>query len=125
MQKLAGTCEPGILGETGVVTPQSTRHFISLLAAIPPALFVVSSAAQAGDESIAKALGEGMAGFVAGLDDDQRDEAHYAFDDAERFDLRLAPIGLEGLKISEMAMPNGSSSKACSPACSARPASRR
>ena len=81
---------------------QSTRRFISLLAAFPLALLAAISAAQAGDDSITKALGEGMAGFVAGLDENQRDEALYAFDDAERFDLRLAPIGLEGLKISQM-----------------------
>jgi hypothetical protein len=53
-------------------------------------------------ESIADVLSAGMHDFVAGLDDDQRDDALYAFDDDERFDLRLAPIGLEGLKISDM-----------------------
>jgi hypothetical protein len=40
--------------------------------------------------------------FVSGLDDDQRGDALYAFDDDERFDLRLAPLGLEGLRIDEM-----------------------
>jgi hypothetical protein len=43
-----------------------------------------------------------MADFVGGLDDDQRDEALYDFDDDERFDLRLAPLGLEGLRINQM-----------------------
>ena len=39
-----------------------------------------------------------VAAWLASLDDDQRDTALYAFDDDERFDLRLAPIGLEGLR---------------------------
>ena len=73
-----------------------------LFVAFPLALLGIVSVAQAEDDAIARALGEGMAGFVASLDDDQRDRALYAFDDDERFDLRLAPLGLEGLKISEM-----------------------
>jgi hypothetical protein len=40
--------------------------------------------------------------FVTTLDDDQRATALYAFEDEERFDLRLAPLGLEGLRIDEM-----------------------
>ena len=52
--------------------------------------------------SISESLSDGMADFVGGLDDDQRDEALYEFDDDERFDLRLAPLGLEGLRISQM-----------------------
>ncbi len=47
-------------------------------------------------------LGAGMADWVATLDEDQSDDARYAFDDDERFDLRLAPLGLEGLKVSDM-----------------------
>ena len=49
-----------------------------------------------------EALSSDMARFVATLDDDQRDEALYAFEDDERFDLRLAPLGLEGLTIAQM-----------------------
>ena len=45
-----------------------------------------------------RALAEAVAAWLATLDVDQRDEATYAFTDDERFDLRLAPIGLEGLR---------------------------
>ena len=38
------------------------------------------------------------AGWLASLSDEQRDDAVYRFDDSERFDLRLAPFGLEGLR---------------------------
>jgi hypothetical protein len=43
-------------------------------------------------------LTSAVAAWLTSLDDDQRDTALYAFDDDERFDLRLAPIGLEGLR---------------------------
>jgi hypothetical protein len=39
-----------------------------------------------------------VAAWIASLDGDQRDAAQYAFDDDERLDLRLAPVGLEGLR---------------------------
>lgn len=47
-------------------------------------------------------LGEGMDAWRATLDEAQRDSLDYAFDDEERFDLRLAPLGLEGLRVDEM-----------------------
>ena len=40
--------------------------------------------------------------WVASLDAEQRRDALYPFDDAERFDLRLAPFGLEGLRRDDM-----------------------
>ncbi len=43
-------------------------------------------------------LSRAVAAWVASLDAGQRDAALYAFDDDERFDLRLAPFGLEGLR---------------------------
>jgi hypothetical protein len=43
-----------------------------------------------------------MLRWAATLDEKQREHARYAFDDVERFDLRLAPMGLEGLRIDEM-----------------------
>lgn len=43
-------------------------------------------------------LTSAVAAWLASLDAGQRDTALYAFDDDERFDLRLAPIGLEGLR---------------------------
>jgi hypothetical protein len=39
-----------------------------------------------------------VASWLASLDEDGQANARYAFDDEERFDLRLAPIGLEGLR---------------------------
>ncbi len=39
-----------------------------------------------------------MGALVAGLDEDQSEQASYAFDDEERFDLKLAPVLLEGLR---------------------------
>lgn len=46
--------------------------------------------------------GERMAAWLGTLDAGQRQEALYAFDDDERFDLRLAPFGLEGLPGEEL-----------------------
>ena len=60
------------------------------------------AAAQAGPSAQAGRLGAGMEAFVATLDADQRDAALYAWEDDERFDLRLAPLGLEGLRVDEM-----------------------
>jgi len=39
-----------------------------------------------------------VAAWLGSLDEDQRGTALYRFDDDERFDLRLAPVGLEGLR---------------------------
>ena len=54
------------------------------------------------DEALRARLDVGMAAYVASLDEDQAESAFYDFDDDERFDLRLAPLGLEGLRIDEM-----------------------
>jgi hypothetical protein len=43
-------------------------------------------------------LSDAIAAWLTTLDPEQRREASYRFDDAERYDLRLAPIGLEGLR---------------------------
>ncbi len=43
-------------------------------------------------------LAERASAWLASLDDRQRRAASYDFDDGERFDLRLAPMGLEGLR---------------------------
>lgn len=47
-------------------------------------------------------LSEAVAAWLESLDESQRDAAVYSFYDAERLDLRLAPIGLEGLKREDM-----------------------
>jgi hypothetical protein len=39
-----------------------------------------------------------VAAWLTSLDDDLRHAASYSFEDEERFDLRLAPVGLEGLR---------------------------
>lgn len=80
----------------------------AMLAALAVALAPLSHAAAPthaapdDDRALSRGLTQGMAAFAAGLDADQRDAARYAFDDDERFDLRLAPLGLEGLRIDEM-----------------------
>jgi hypothetical protein len=43
-------------------------------------------------------LTRAVADWVASLDEDQQGEALFRFDDDERLDLRLAPIGLDGLR---------------------------
>ncbi len=69
----------------------------------PLAMFgLFSKNASAGSDPFALALGDAMARWAATLDEEQRDRARYAFVDEERFDLRLAPMGLEGLRIDEM-----------------------
>ncbi|MEM7409567.1 MAG: DUF3500 domain-containing protein [Myxococcota bacterium] len=46
----------------------------------------------------ADTLGHRAAAWLASLDSDQRRAARYEWEDDERFDLRLAPIGLEGVR---------------------------
>jgi Protein of unknown function (DUF3500) len=58
---------------------------------------LVSFAALARAEGAAD-LTAAVADWLASLPEDLRDAADYASDDDERFDLRLAPIGLEGLR---------------------------
>jgi hypothetical protein len=67
--------------------------------AIASGLPLVSSAE---DGSVSGVLTQRARDFIAGLDDEQRREAVYAFDDDERFDLRLAPLRLEGLRVDQM-----------------------
>jgi hypothetical protein len=61
-------------------------------------------ATQTGAESEDVALRMASAGtaFLSALDDGPRRSASFAFDDDERFDLRLAPFRLDGLKLSDM-----------------------
>ena len=63
------------------------------------AVFALAASAKTVGE---RGLTEAAAAWLASLDDDQRDEALYAFDDGERFDIRLAPIWLEGLRRDSM-----------------------
>jgi hypothetical protein len=65
-------------------------------------LGLISTDANAAPDKIALALGDAMKGFSATLDEEQTADARYDFNDKERFDLRLAPMGLEGLRIDEM-----------------------
>ncbi len=68
-------------------------------------LCVAPAGASDGDEGatrLARELGAAVGAFAATLDEDQRGAALYDFDDDERFDLRLAPLWLEGLLLSEM-----------------------
>ena len=55
-----------------------------------------------GATGVGSQLAAAVSAWLEGLDADQRDSVHYADDDAERFDLRLAPMGLEGLSGEEM-----------------------
>jgi hypothetical protein len=59
-----------------------------------------ASAAQA--DSTAKGFAREMSAFVSGLDESQKGDLLYTFEDDERLDLRLAPLGLEGLRLDEM-----------------------
>ena len=63
---------------------------------------LVSDAAKAEPDPFALRLGDAMLRWTATLDEKQRERTSYAFDDEERFDLRLSPIGLEGRRIDEM-----------------------
>jgi len=65
-------------------------------------LGLLSADANAEPDPFALALGDAMLRWTATLDEKQRERARYPFDDDERFDLRLAPMGLEGLRIDEM-----------------------
>ena len=78
------------------------RRTLGLIIASLAVLGLLSNDASAGRDRFAHALGDAMLRWAATLDEEQRDRARYAFDDEERFDLRLAPIGLEGLRIDEM-----------------------
>jgi hypothetical protein len=71
-------------------------------------LVVAASSTAATEERESKtdpagvALSNAMGDFVKTLDTKQRGKALYAFEDEERFDLRLAPLGLEGLRMDAM-----------------------
>ena len=54
--------------------------------------------AAAPTEEHAAELGRAAAAWLGSLDGGQRRAALYDFDDSERFDLRLAPLFLEGLR---------------------------
>ena len=110
MQRLADTGEALRLSDALAMTQSLTRP--SLRGAFPSPLIILATAliatvcstypARAGGYSVNTRLSNGMAEFVSDLDSDQRDLALYDFDDDERFDLRLAPFGLEGLTLSKM-----------------------
>ncbi len=63
------------------------------------AVFAVASALGA---VTPKRLSEAVSAWLESLDEEKRTRAVYGFGDEERFDLRLAPIGLEGLKREDM-----------------------
>ncbi len=83
--------------------PSSTAsRSLTILALWVGLLATASAPAEPRPTDATRALSTDMASFVATLDEDQSDTALYSFDDDERFDLRLAPLGLEGLTINEM-----------------------
>ena len=84
-----------------MMTSANAAHFVARLT-LTTILLSVALPAWADLSMPGRVLTEGMSSFVAGLDDAQRDEALYDFDDDERFDLRLAPLGLEGLRLDQM-----------------------
>jgi uncharacterized protein DUF3500 len=67
-------------------------------AAIGFAAAAICAASPLARADAAADLTAAVVSWLASLDDAARDTARYAFDDEERFDLRLAPIGLEGLR---------------------------
>jgi hypothetical protein len=79
-----------------------TNSPLLLAASVLLCFALLGAQAQPEGDPIAVALSEDLANFASSLDEDQRDTALYAFDDEERFDLRLAPLGLEGLRIDGM-----------------------
>ena len=67
------------------------------------AIAIAALAVQASAEgSLAARLAAAAAALVASFDETQRDRAVYAFDDDERFDLRLAPFLLDGVRVDEL-----------------------
>lgn len=52
--------------------------------------------------ALAHPVSDAASAFVEELDEPQRDAASWTFDDDERHDLRLAPLGLEGLPVRDM-----------------------
>ena len=61
------------------------------------ALVALLAGAPTQSEDAPATLSDRAAAWLASLDADQRGDARYDFDDDERFDLRLAPFGLEGV----------------------------
>ncbi len=85
-----------------MTNPRVERGSLFAAALCLAGLTLAATVARAEPDPIGQSLSQGMAHFVSGLDADQRDEALYDFDDDERFDLRLAPLWLEGLRIDQM-----------------------
>jgi len=65
-------------------------------AVLVAATLALGSGLHAADVSVP--LSDAVVAWLATLDLEQSREAKYRFDDTERYDLRLAPIGLEGLR---------------------------
>ena len=75
------------------MTPRPRTRIAAALAAAALVWFAALARAEGAAD-----LTAAVAAWLASLSDDLRDAADYRFDDEERFDLRLAPIGLEGLR---------------------------
>jgi Protein of unknown function (DUF3500) len=73
--------------------PRPRRRIAAVLAAAALLPFAVLARAEGATD-----LTAAVAAWLASLSDDLRSAAGYRFDDEERFDLRLAPIGLDGLR---------------------------
>lgn len=78
----------------------TSRHPLLLASLLLLVLAARADAERAGEE-LTRRLGE----FLTSLGEEERDRASYAFEDDERFDLRLAPMGLEGLRRDEISDP--------------------
>ena len=85
------------------MTKMALRRFRGLVRRWIAAAFLLLAAPAAGEaDPVEAAFRAAMADVVASLDTSQRDDGIYTFDDEERFDLRLAPLWLEGLELNDM-----------------------
>jgi len=76
-----------------------SRHLI--VAVLGCAALVATQTGAESDDLALRMVSAGTA-FLSALDDDSRKSASFAFEDDERFDLRLAPFLLDGLMLSDM-----------------------
>lgn len=82
------------------VKRESLRFVLILLATTRVA--IPSAAADEPAPTVAGAMASMASALRASLPAADREDASYAFEDSERFDLRLAPFGLEGLEMERM-----------------------
>lgn len=105
MASLGTGCGSAYLSRCIRANPRAALGVILAIVVCGVGMGAGPAASADGPEPIRSRVSTAVGDLIESFDEDQKDEALYAFDDDERFDLRLAPLGLEGLRLDAMAEP--------------------